>query len=113
MKNLGETGRGEEVHVCVSVLCVHCGELEMAGEHNPGMIHPAIGIGQVATATLAPDPSDRLELAQNESKQARERETDWRRGEGGGGGKMALVGWSAARGFDNSTVMNRRDGAIA
>ena len=70
------------------------------------MIHPVIGIGQVATATLAPDPPDRLELAQNESRQAGERRT------GGEGGEIASVGWSNARGFDNSTVMNRRDGAI-
>lgn len=85
-----------------------CGEFEVVNEHNLGMIYPAIGIGQVATATLAPDPQDRLELAQNESRRARERQTG---GEGKGGGKMALVGWIAARGFDNSAVMNRRDGA--
>lgn len=68
----------------MSVLCVHCGESDVTGEHNPGMIHPAIGIGQVATATLAPDLPDQLELAQNESKRERERQTDWRRGKGGG-----------------------------
>lgn len=45
------------------------------------MIHPVIGVEQVATATLAPDPLDWLELAQNESKRARERQT---RGEGRG-----------------------------
>lgn len=94
--------------VCVCFVCGLWG-VGGGGEHNPGMIHPAIGIGQVATATLAPDPQDRLELAQNESKRAREGETDRRRGKGG----VVLVGWSAARGFDNSTVTNRRDGLLA
>lgn len=88
--------------VCLCFVCALWG-VGGGGEHNPGMIHPAIGTGQVATATLAPDPQNRLELAQNESK----RETDQRRGKGGG--EMALVGWSAARGFDNSMVMNRMD----
>lgn len=56
---------------------MYCGESDVTGgKHNPGMIHPAIGIGQVATATLAPDLSDQLELAQNESKRGSERETD-------------------------------------
>lgn len=75
----------------MSVLCVHCGESDVTGEHNPGMIHPAIGIGQVATATLALDLPDQLELAQNESRRARERErkrqTDWRRGKERKGGR--------------------------
>lgn len=43
-------------------------------------------IGLVATATLAPDPSDRLELAQNEYRRASKRQTE---GEGGGGAASA------------------------
>lgn len=49
-------------------------------EHNPGMIHQAIGIGQVAMATPAHDLPDQLELAQNESREKKDRQTDRRRG---------------------------------
>ncbi len=72
--------------MCVCFVCALWG-VGGGGEHNPGMIHPAIGIGQVATATLAPDPQDRLELAQNESKRARERQIG---GEGRGGRRDGL-----------------------
>lgn len=50
------------------------------------MIHQAIGVGWVAMATSAPDLPDQLELAQNESREKRDRQTDRRRGRGG-------VGW--------------------
>lgn len=52
------------------------------GGGNPGMIHQAIGIGQVAMATPAHDLPDQLELAQNESREKRDRQTDRRRGKG-------------------------------
>lgn len=55
------------------------------------MIHPVIGIGQVATATLAPDPSDRLELAQNESERERDRLE-----ERGGGREVRWLRWAGA-----------------
>lgn len=65
----------------------------MRREHKPWMIHPAIGIGQVATATLAPDPSDRLELAQNESERERDRPEE--RG-GGKGREVRWLRWAGA-----------------
>lgn len=41
--------------------------------NNIRVIYPVIGVGQVATATLALDPSDRLELAENKSRQETDR----------------------------------------
>lgn len=45
------------------------------------MIYSTTGIGQVATATLALDPSDRLELAEGKKKRAGDRLEEM---EGGG-----------------------------
>lgn len=64
---------------------------------------------QVATATAAPDPSDRLEQAQKESRRVRARQRGGRGGREGGG----RDGWSADRDLDNSAVMNGRYGAPA
>lgn len=44
------------------------------GKHNLEMIHPVIGIGQVATATLVPELPDQLELAENARASKRDRD---------------------------------------
>lgn len=76
------------------------------GKHNLEMIHPVIGIGQVATATLAPDLPDQLELAEN--ARASERDGD-RLSEGEEKGRRPddWVSWSAARGLDSIAIINR------
>lgn len=56
------------------------------------MIHQAIGIGRVAVATPAPDLPDQLELAQNESREKKDRQTDSRRGKRGEDRRSRWVG---------------------
>lgn len=53
-------------------------------QRNPGMIHHAVGKGQVAMATPAPDLPDQLELARNKRREKTDRLTDRRRGKAGG-----------------------------
>lgn len=48
------------------------------------MIHHAVGKGQVAMATPAPDLPDQLELARNKRREKTDRLTDRRRGKAGG-----------------------------